>query len=94
MVDIWRGRLRGRRKAIDKQKVGFKFGKYRLQVLKEAGEVKYNGRKYKLVKVKTHDELIYWSLRLYNSHGKFIKQLLFEPEIKLQIANLLQEGEK
>ena len=78
---------------IDKQKTGFKFGKYRLQVLKEAGEVKWNGRKYKLVKVKTHDELIYWSLRLYNSRGKFIKQLLFEPQIKSAIGKLLLDKE-
>ena len=79
---------------IDKQKTGFKFGKYRLQVLKEAGEVKWDGRKYKLVKVKTHDELIYWSLRLYNSRGKFIKQLLFEPQIKSAIGKLLLDKER
>jgi len=74
---------------INKQIAGFKFGKYRLEVLKTVGEVRYNGRTYRLVKVKTHDGLIYWSLRLYNSKGKFIKQLLFEPEIREKITNLL-----
>lgn len=74
---------------INKQTTGFKFGKYRLQVLEKAGQVVHNGRVYKLVKVRTHNNLIYWSLRLYNSQGKFIKQLLFEPEVKTQIGNLI-----
>lgn len=76
-------------KNINKQTTGFKFGKYRLQVLKEAGEIIHNSRKYKLVQVKTHDGLVYWSLRLYNPQGKFIKQFLFELELRLQIADLL-----
>lgn len=80
-------------KGIKKQTAGFKFGKYRLQVLKESGEITHNSRKYKLVQVQTHHGLIYWSLRLYNARGKFIKQLLFEPELRLQIADLLAKAD-
>lgn len=76
-------------KGIKKQTTGFKFGKHRLQVLKEMGEIIHNSRKYKLVEIQTHDGLVYWSLRLYNSSGKFIKQLLFEPEIRLELAELI-----
>lgn len=74
---------------IEKQSTGFKFGKYRLEVLSEIGRVYHNSRQYRLVKVKTNDGLIYFSLRLYNKDGKFIKQLLFEPEIKDGIKDLL-----
>ena len=81
-------------KGIKKQATGFKFGKYRLQVLKEIGEITHNSRKYKLLELQTHDDLIYWSLRLYNSSGKFIKQLLFEPEIRLELAELIGLSEK
>ena len=75
---------------IQKQKTGFKFGKYRLTVLKEYGEVIHNGRKYKLVKVQTNDNLEYISLRLYNKNNKFIKQFLIEPEIVKDIINLFR----
>jgi len=74
---------------IQKQKVGFKFGKYRLKVLEEYGEIIHNGRKYKLVKVQTNDNLEYISLRLYNKNNKFIKQFLMEPEIIKDIIGLL-----
>ena len=75
---------------IQKQKTGFKFGKYRLMVLKEYGEFIHNGRKYKLVKIRTNDNLEYISLRLYNKNNKFIKQFLIEPEIVKDIVNLFR----
>ena len=75
---------------IQKQKTGFKFGKYRLKVLEKYGEVINNGRKYKLVKVQTNDNLEYISLRLYNKNNKFIKQFLMEPEIIEDIINLFR----
>ena len=74
---------------INKQQTGFKFGTNRLTVEKELGEIQYQGRKYKLVRVRTSDNLIYHSLRLYNGNGKFIKQLLFEPEIQRALSMLL-----
>ena len=74
---------------IQKQKTGFKFGKFRLKVLEEYGEVIHNGRKYKLVKVQTNDNLEYISLRLYNKNNKFIKQLLMEPGVIEGIISLL-----
>jgi len=76
-------------KDIQKQETGFKFGKYRLKVLEEYGEVIHNGRKYKLVKVQTNDNLEYISLRLYNKNNKFIKQLLMEPGVIKGIIGLL-----
>ena len=75
---------------IQKQKTGFKFGKYRLIVLEEYGEIIHNGRKYKLVKVQTNDNLEYISLRLYNKNNKFIKQFLMESEIIKNVINLLK----
>lgn len=74
---------------IEKAKTGFKFGKYRLEVLEEYGEIIHNERKYKLVKVRTNDSKDYISLRLYNKNNKFIKQLLMEPEIIEDIVSLL-----
>ena len=74
---------------IQKQKTGFKFGKHRLEVLGEYGEITHNERKYKLVKVRTNDSKDYISLRLYNKNNKFIKQLLMEPEIIKDIIGLL-----
>ncbi len=76
---------------IKKQQTGFKFGEHRLTVLKELGCVVYKERKYKLLQVQTHDGLIYNTLRLYNASGKFIKQLLFEPEIQRSLSMLLMK---
>jgi len=75
---------------IIKQKTGFKFGKFSLNVLERLGEINHNERTYKFVKVQTNDGLIYYSLRLYNKDHKFIKQFLFEPEIKDKICELLK----
>ena len=77
---------------IEKQRTGFRFGKFSLKVLDQLGELEHKKRKYKLVKVQTNDGLIYFSLRLYNEKGKFIKQLLFEPEIRDKISSLLAKG--
>lgn len=78
-------------KTINKQQTGFKFGKYRLEVTRHFGEVKYNGRTYKLLGVKTHEGLNYLSLRLYNGTGKFIKQLLIEPALATQMIFLFKK---
>lgn len=77
---------------IDKQTTGFKFGKYRLTVIGKLGSIQHNGRTYSLVKVQTHDDQIYLSLRLYNAQNKFIKQLLIEPELAPSIAKLFGEA--
>lgn len=76
---------------IEKQQVGFKFGKYKLTVIKEFGQVQYNGRTYKLVGVRTNNGSDYLSLRLYNGTGKFIKQLLFEVGLATQMIHLLKK---
>jgi hypothetical protein len=75
-------------KSINKQQAGFKFGKFRLEVLETFGEISHNGRTYRLLKVRTNDNLEYLSLRLYNGSGKFIKQMLIEPELAEAIIHL------
>jgi len=77
---------------MDKQKTGFKFGKYRLTVIAKLGTVQHNGRTYSLVKVQTHDGQIYLSLRLYNAQGRFIKQFLIETELASAIGKLFIKG--
>jgi len=72
-------------KGIEKQKAGFKFGKHRLTVLNQIAHWVFRDRTYKLLRVQTQDNLEYISLRLYNATGKFIKQILVEPEIASQI---------
>ena len=76
---------------INKQQTGFRFGKYSLKVVRHFGEVKYNGRTYKLLGVQTHEGQNYLSLRLYNSTGKFIKQLLIEPGLATQMVYLFKK---
>ncbi len=79
-------------KGIAKQATGFKFGLHRLEVLDTIGEIKHKGRTYRVVVVKTHDGLIYRSIRFYNPQGKFIKQLLYEPEIRKKLGKLVAKG--
>ncbi|MBE0427973.1 MAG: hypothetical protein IBX72_15200 [Nitrospirae bacterium] len=85
-------------KGIEKQKAGFRFGKHKLQVIKDIGSVYYRGkcyeRTYKLVRVKTSSGELYYSLRLYNGSGRFIKQFLFEEQLCKSIALLLVNTEK
>jgi len=78
---------------LEKQKAGFKFGKYRLEVIASLGSVEYGGRTYRLVRVRTFDGKIYLSLRLYNASGRFIKQFLFEPEVSEKLAEILLRAE-
>lgn len=73
---------------MEKQKVGFKFGKYRLTVLEKLGAIQHHGRTYSLMRVQTHEGLEYLSLRLYNAQGRFIKQFLIEPELASAISDL------
>jgi len=68
-------------KGIAKQQTGFRFGVHRLEVIHQIAHYPYDGRVYKLLRVKTHEEREYISLRLYNNTGRFIKQILVEPEI-------------
>jgi hypothetical protein len=77
---------------VDKQEAGFKFGKHRLEVLEQIGEIKHNGRTYRLVRVRTNAGQEYISLRLYNKSGRFIKQFLTEPELSDQIAGLYKQA--
>lgn len=78
---------------MEKQAAGFKYGKYKTRTVKEFGAIEYKGRTYKLVLVRTQDGLSYYALRLFNAGGHFIKQFMFEPEIRLGISKLLNESE-
>lgn len=77
---------------IAKQKAGFKFGLHRLTVLETIGEIKHKDRTYRVLRVRTEDGLIYRSIRLYNPKGKFIKQLLYEPQIRKELGKLVAKG--
>lgn len=72
-------------KGINKQQAGFKFGQHRLEVIHQIAHYPYNGRMYELLRVRTSDNLEYISLRLYNNTGRFIKQMLVEPQLAGQI---------
>jgi hypothetical protein len=79
---------------VEKRETGFRFGKYGLEVIASLGSCEYGGRTYRLVRVRTSDGKIYLSLRLYNGSGRFIKQFLFEPEVREKLAEiLLQAGD-
>lgn len=75
--------------AINKQQTGFKFGIHSLKVIREVATLKYAERTYKIVVVKTEQGDTYVSIRLYNQNGKFIKQLLIEPEIAGKVGSEL-----
>lgn len=75
---------------MDKQRAGFKYGKYATTVLRNCGQVEIDGWKYKLVFLKTGEGLHYYSVRLYNPDGRFIKQLLFPPQGIFRLICLLQ----
>lgn len=78
---------------MDKQIAGFKYGKYATKVIRDCGQLTVNGRIYKLVYLQTTDGQYYYSVRLYNLNGHFIKQLLFEPEALPGLIRLF-ESEK
>jgi hypothetical protein len=78
-------------KQIGKQKAGFRFGKYPLMARETLGEVGFDGRRYRILRVITEDNKKSISIRLYNRQRKFIKQLLIEPEVASPIGQLLIE---
>lgn len=75
---------------ITKQQTGFKFGKHAVEVIHQIAHYSYNGRTYKLLRVRISDGSEYISLRLYNKSGKFIKQMMVEPEVAGQIFKGLE----
>lgn len=74
---------------VEKQRAGFKFGKWRTKVLRQCGEITEDGRTYRLVEVETGEGLRYLALRLYNGNGHFIKQFMFEPWLLDALIDLL-----
>jgi hypothetical protein len=55
--------------------------RHKLTTERIISECHHNGRLYKLLDVRTQDDLPYRCLRLYNENNHFIKQFLFEPEL-------------
>lgn len=76
---------------MEKQPAGFKFGKYRTEVMHECGEVKSDSKIYRLVMLSTSDRQVYYAIRIYNTGGKFLKQLLFEPWLLGDFIELFTE---
>lgn len=81
-------------KGIAKQEAGFKFGKFRTQLLRHCGSVSVDGRGYRLVLLRTDEGLQYYALRLYNRSGHFIKQMLFEPHVIGGLRAILEAEER
>ena len=75
--------------SINKQKTGFKFGVNRTKLLRSCGEfVGGQGKRYQLVVVEA-DGKPYYSIRLYNPKGKFLKQLMFDLDSIHALCGLL-----
>jgi len=65
-------------------------GKHKVELVRPLGEVKHNGRTYKVVREKvvdTGDE--YNAIKLYNAQGKFIKRFMIDPEVTPAVGALL-----
>ena len=76
-------------KRMNKQRNGFRYGAYSLEILREYAALSYNGGAYKIVLVKTDEDQKYIAIKQYNEAGEFIRQLLIEPEIAGRIGNEL-----
>lgn len=65
-------------------------GKHKLELVRRLGEVKHNGRTYRVERerlIETGQE--YTSIKLYNETGKFIKRFAIEPEVAPDIGQIL-----
>lgn len=77
---------------MNKQETGFKFGIHETKVIRFCGQICHDGRIYKLELLEA-DGKPYYSIRLYNSQGKFIKQFMFEPVLLSRMINLFMSEE-
>lgn len=65
-------------------------GKHKVELVRELGEVKHNGRTYKIRRERiadTGDE--YNAILLYNAQGKFIKCFMIDLEVTPEVGQLL-----
>lgn len=70
---------------------GFRYGRHKVEILDQIGEdVVHNGRTYRVLRVRVDSGQEYISVRLYNSQGKFIKQMMIEPEITALIGQMIK----
>jgi hypothetical protein len=60
-------------------------------VLEDLGEVKYEGRKYKVAKEQVSSGATYISIKLYNALGKFIKRLMIDEGCAPEIGYILRD---
>lgn len=77
---------------IAKQETGFRFGQHQLHLVKVLAEIPHDGRTYKVVLVTTEAGQPYVAIRLYNERGRFIKQLLMEPEVAPHVGVELRKA--
>lgn len=77
---------------VEKQPTGFRFGKYKVELLETLGEVEFNGRKYQYVREKVENGEEYFAWRLYNARGKFIKRFLIDPWATGEMAQLMMDN--
>jgi hypothetical protein len=65
-------------------------GRRKLELVRRLGEVKHNGRVYRLDRERVAGTKIeYNSIKLYNATGRFIKRFCIEPEISADVAQVL-----
>lgn len=74
---------------MERVNTGFRLGKNKVEVLKVIGELRHYGRVYRLVRVRVSTGEQYFSLRLYNARGKFIKQFMVETEVSPAVGALM-----
>ena len=76
--------------AEDRVETGFRYGRHKVEVLDQIGEdVEHNGRRYRVLRIRVDSGQEYISVRLYNAKGKFIKQLMMEPEVTAAVGRLI-----
>ena len=78
---------------INKQATGLRFGINPVKLIRVCGELPYDNGIYKLALIEAYGRS-YYTLRLYNRQGRFIKQLIFEPEILRGLIDLLMAASK
>ena len=74
--------------SVDKQQTGFRFGKYKTTLISEVGRCRSDLKEYRLVYLRTSDGNFYYALRLYNLRGRFLKQVLIDPDIMPGVNSL------
>ena len=74
----------------DRVQTGFRQYQHKVEVLHQVGkDVEHNGRRYRVLRIRVDSGQEYISVRLYNARGKFIKQLMMEPEVTALLGQMI-----